>query len=579
MDTPAAGMNADVRPAALGTGLVVELDRQMVRAVLFASVEGQGRFITAHALPSTALPPIDDATVAVKHALRAIEEQTGFALLGPNGVQSPVVDHVGVDFFAVTGHPATPLRLTIVALGDSPVVAPIVAAARRSVAIADLPGARIRTSDGVISGALFERHLRAIRPDTVVLIEGSSTEAEWSSAVGTLVSLVHDETVPQIIIIAREEYQNDAAQRFGEQADLRGIDPSAFSSADIANALETELHAAYEARFDPRASVASDRRPHFAGLVRAGDLVTRFLARRRNQTIVALACGDGTTLHIAAPDGGDAVLRADLDVATNVRAALDLDPDLIARRLPFSVTHEDIAHWVLNRALRPFTVASTPRDVAMEAAVVTALLGAAWDEQMSAYQGRVDTIVAGRPFSNWGAPALALLSIIDIVQPMPDSGLVEIVFDSDGILPAAGAIGEQSPALAADAVELDLMHPAAHVVVVNGTGSEGDLALRGQLQLDNGEVVRFTVPFGSIHRLVVPEGRTASLLLSCEPRFTIGRQPSTDDVVFGRATPLAGSPLGIIIDARGRPLPAAGDTTLRTARMASWLEDLGYKVT
>src|SRR2546423_7093447 len=85
MEGPHAESADEVRPAALGTGLVVELDHRVARAILFASVEGQGRLVASTSVPATTLPPIGDPSIAVKQALREIEEQTGFTLLGSDG--------------------------------------------------------------------------------------------------------------------------------------------------------------------------------------------------------------------------------------------------------------------------------------------------------------------------------------------------------------------------------------------------------------------------------------------------------------------------------------------------------------
>lgn len=575
MERPAANVGDDVRPAALGAGLVIELDRQQARAVLFSSVEGQGRFVAASTAPSTALPPIDDAAVAVKQALRDIELQTGLTLVGPDGVQLPAHDDMGVTYLAITGQPAPPVRLTILAVGASPVADALHAAARRAIAVVDVLGAGVRSVEGVLSGALLEQQLRAFRPDAVVLVEGTAVDAEWSTATGTLAALVNDGALQQIIIVAREQHQHVAAQVFGEHADLRGIDPSEFATAEIAAALEVELNTLYEARIDARGALGSSSPAPFVSLIRAGDLVTRFAARRRGQTVVSVAAGDGAVIHRAAPDGGETTVRPDLDVTHNIRGALALDPRLIANWLPFAMSAEDITHWILNRGLRPFSVVESPRDVVIESAVLTACLRDAWAGGPDA---PADLIIGGRPVSAWRSAALGVFALLNAVQPRPASGLLDVILDRDGLLPAAGAIGEQSPALAADAVELDLLHPTASVVVVAGAGSEGDLAVRGQLRRAGGETVRFTVPYGSLHHLPLAPGHEATLTLSCEPRFTIGGHASADEVTFGDTTPLRGSELGIVIDARGRPLQPANDPTLQATRVATWLEDLGVRV-
>ena len=575
MEQSGADTGGDVRPAALGSGLVIELDRHQARAVLFASVEGQGRFIASAVTASTALPPIDDASVGVKQAIRDIEAQTGQSLMGADGVQLPPSEDIGVNYLATTGQPAPPVRLTVLATGASPVATALVAAARRAISVVDVVGAEVRTAEGNLTAAALEQRVRDFRPDSVVLAEGDSAEAEWSTAAGTLAALVQEGMLSQIIIVAREHFQQIAAQVFGEHADLRGIDPSEFSTPEIAAALETELNTLYEGRLDARSTIASTVPARFVSLVRAGDLVTRFVARRRNISVVSVSAGDGTLVHRATAETGDTIVRSEFDLTHNARGALGLDPRAIAHWLPFTLSTEDITHWVLNRALRPFSVAGSPRDAAIESALLTAFVREMGGADADA---AVNLIIGGRPTGGWRSPGLAVFALLNAVQPAPESGLVEVVLDVDGLLPAAGALGEQSPALAADAVELDLLRPTATVIVVTGSGSEGDLAVRGQLRHGDGEAVRFTVPYGSIHQLPLPDGQQATLTLSCEPRFNIGAHPSADEVVFGSTTPLLGSELGLIIDARGRPLSAVSDPTLQAARVASWLEDLGFRV-
>jgi hypothetical protein len=270
-------------------------------------------------------------------------------------------------------------------------------------------------------------------------------------------------------------------------------------------------------------------------------------------------------------------VRPDLDLFTNVRTALSFDPDQISRWLPFTCGQEELSHWILNRALRPFTIAESSRDLMWESAILCAPLRELWTRFATSRESQIDLIIAGRPWAQWPSAAVSIVSLLNIFQPNPTSGMVEIVLDADGIVAGAGAIGEQSPAMAADAVEMDLTTPSASVVVVQGSGSEGDLAVRGQLRLANGEVTRFSVPYGSMHRLPLPPGQEATLSLTCESRFSIGASSGPEEVVFGRSTPLRGSEIGVVIDARGRPLQLPPDPGTRTARVSAWLEDLGIR--
>lgn len=556
---------------ALGSGLVIDIDRRVARAVLFETVEGQGRFVAAAARPSTLMPPIDDAAVAVRAVMQAISEQTGVSLLGERGLTMPRDNYAGVDVFAITGQPAQPIRLAVVSTGSHPLTPALIAIARNTETIVEAFDQQVRTEAGALSGAELETALRDFRPDTIVLLAGAHAEAEWPTAVGTLGTLLSEGVISQAVILGSDQLQQAAIQTLGEDANLMGLDPAQYEPADVVGAVEVELSNAYEQQIDPAALGPTPGQAAFVGRGRAAELVTRFMARRREQRVLSVGMSDGTLLYWSDAQQSAGVIRPDFDVHLGVKAFLRLNPRLALDLLPFTMSEEDLHNWVLNRALRPTSVAATPRDEAIESALAGVFARQAWQELSSVAGDQVDLIVGGPLFASWSSPALGVLCLLNAIQPAPANGLLEIVLDADGLLAAAGALGEFSPALAADAVVHDLTMPAASVVVVEGSGVEGDLAVRGELAYEGGETVNCTVPYGSIHLLPLADGTRATLALSCDGDFTVGGQ---EQVEFN-ADQLRGGPLGVIIDARGRPMPSASDASLRANRVANWLGDLG----
>lgn len=570
MRTATAGI--DSRPMGDRSALVVDVDFHTARAVLLARVDDQYRFVSATTVPSTAMPPIDDVSVGARQVIRGIEEHSGLFLVGPDGVEVPSSSDHGVDVFALTGQPVAPIRLSAVSVGSSPMLAPLVAAARRTVTVVDSLNDRVRTSDGVLSGVQLEGALREFRPDAVILIQGDSAAAEWSTAVGTLSGLVNDGLLGLIIIVAADTYQQHSAQAFGERADLRGIDPSEFTVADIAVALEAELQGLYEVRVSPHTLIASVDSTRYVSRVRAGDLVTRFIARRREQAVAYIDMADGLVVHWANMDASDMAVRPDIDVFRNVRAVFDHDLAAVGQWLPASASTEELSHWILNRALRPHTVADSPHDVAIERAILIEQAHTVWSGMAAGAESKLDTIVAGRPFTTMAQPGLIALTLLDVFQPDPDGGVVELLLDTDGIVPAAGAIGERSPAIAADVVENDLLSPFATALIVRGSGTAGELAVRGQTRQENGDTARFTVPYGGLHRIPVEAGTSLTLTLVCESSYTIGGQTQLTDITVGPEGMLRGGEYGVIIDARGRGGVGIGQ---QPARVQHWFDDLG----
>ncbi|MEX1158790.1 MAG: hypothetical protein WEC79_07670, partial [Thermomicrobiales bacterium] len=246
--------------------------------------------------------------------------------------------------------------------------------------------------------------------------------------------------------------------------------------------------------------------------------------------------------------------------------------------LPVSMSTEDLSHWILNRALRPNTIAESMHDMLIERAILVELLRTVWGGMSASRHNNVDLIIAGRPFATMSEPALAALALLDALQPDPDGGIVELVLDPDGLVAAAGALGERSPALAADVVEHDLIHPFATAIVVRGSGNDGELAVRGQVRHQNGETELFTVPYGSIHKVQIDANETVPLTLVCEGGYTIGGRDEVTEITAGRNGDLRSGHFGILIDARGRPMNTKVDAASRSSRLQSWFEDLGLKI-
>jgi hypothetical protein len=103
---------------------------------------------------------------------------------------------------------------------------------------------------------------------------------------------------------------------------------------------------------------------------------------------------------------------------------------------------------------------------------------------------------------------------------------------------------------------------------------EGAIAVRGEVRA--GDLVhRFAVPWGSLHVLPFPSGRSAELLVEPEAGIRIGSLEPGVAIEFAGESALGWTRLGIVIDARGRPLRLPDDPPVRARRIRSWLADLG----
>jgi len=112
---------------------------------------------------------------------------------------------------------------------------------------------------------------------------------------------------------------------------------------------------------------------------------------------------------------------------------------------------------------------------------------------------------------------------------------------------------------------------AGTVIALSGTARQGDTALRLDIRYQGGRTIQEEVSFGSLRVIPLQPGQHASLELHPAPGFDVGLgQPGQSATAEAE-----GGTIGIMIDARGRPLPIPDDGEDRRQRMQAWLDGIG----
>ena len=103
-----------------------------------------------------------------------------------------------------------------------------------------------------------------------------------------------------------------------------------------------------------------------------------------------------------------------------------------------------------------------------------------------------------------------------------------------------------------------------------GKANPGDVVMHLTITYDNGSALEVEVEFGSLEVLPLPLGQQAEVHLKPSKRFDVGNGPGRPSK---RRVP--GGAVGLIIDARGRPLQLATDPAELRSQMEQWLWDVG----
>jgi hypothetical protein len=155
----------------------------------------------------------------------------------------------------------------------------------------------------------------------------------------------------------------------------------------------------------------------------------------------------------------------------------------------------------------------------------------------------------------------------DALQP---TGITWLLIDDYGLLPAPGAAATVRLA-SVQTLDSPALTSLGTVVSPVGPARPGEIVLKLQMFYETGGTIQVEVVQGAVEMLPLPSGQQAELVLQPARRIDIGLGPGKG----GPRVKVNGGTLGLIIDARGRPLVLPVDPAERMDRVQQWLWDMG----
>jgi hypothetical protein len=176
-------------------------------------------------------------------------------------------------------------------------------------------------------------------------------------------------------------------------------------------------------------------------------------------------------------------------------------------------------------------------------------------------------ILGGSVFSSASTQGQALLMFLDAVQP---SGMTTVMLDENNLLAMLGAAAQHNSILPIHVMESGAIVNLATVVSPISTANYGALILRVKVTYDDGKEIRVDVKQGSLEMIPLSVGRTAQVRIEPLGRTDVGVGPGKM-----RLDKVKGAALGLVIDARGRPLRLPTDPVRRRELLKKWLWTVG----
>ncbi len=571
--------------------LALDIGTVTTRALLFDMVGGTYRFIATGIAPSTAGAPFGDVGEGVRRAFGQLEEITGRMLLGgdENLIIPSQADGSGVDTFAVTLSAGPPMKSVVVGLLEDVSVD----SARR---LAETTYAQVveilSLNDRRKQDARIDTILR-VRPDLIIMAGGVEGGASLSvrkllEAVGLACFLLPKGQRPQILFAGNTAMQKEVKESLEPLADL-------YTAPNIRPTLEVEQLAPVQTQvaqiFKKVRSQQVIGIPELDAWAKgrliptsmAFGRIIRFLSRIYDPSkgVLGVDVGASATTVAAAFNGN---LSAGVYPRLGLGAGLDkllrrTNLEKITRWLPVDLPDDRVRDYLYNKAAFPASLPATSDEMFIEQALARQVMRIAIQKVAGNFPQ--DASGSGAGLLPWFEPIMATGSVLThaptpgqslsmLLDGLQPTGVTTILLDQNDLVSALGAAADVNPLLAIQVLGSNTVLNLGAVIAPVGKARPGAPILRIRVTYEDGNESNVEVKNGSLEVLPLPLGQTANLRLQPLHRFDVGMGPGR-----GGRLQVIGGDLGVVIDARGRPLTLHPDPDRRRALLKKWLWTLG----
>ena len=571
--------------------LAIEVGTAVTRAVLFDVVEGQYRFVASGKAPSTAEAPFKDIGIGVREAITNLQSVTGSTLLGrDNNLIAPSQsDGTGVDSVIATISAGPVVRTVVVGLLSDVSVE----SARH---LAESTYTRVVDALDLSDHRKPDQQLDAIvrsRPDLVILAGGTDGGASRSmlkilEAVGLACYLLPLEKRPMVLYAGNEKLATDVQELLGAHAGMLKISHNVRPSLDVENL--------GPASNDLASLVVNLRQRQLKGMEElnmwsggnvlptayAQGRMIRFLSQQYESVRGLLSVNIGASAtSVAAGFNGDVVLRTypQFGLGENLAGLLQYtDIEGIMRWLTLDIAPNTLREYLYQKSLYPGTLPATGDDHAIAQAISRQVMYLAVRSAQKDFPGGgqaskgvmppLDLILAGGGAVSDGLSlGQGLLMLLDAIQPV---GILPILIDQNNLLPLLGAAAVRNNYLPVQVIDSGAFIGLGTVISVVASANYGEQILRVKMTYGDGTDVRADVKFGGLDILPLPSGQSARLSLQPLSRADAGLGPGRSGTIT-----VTGGAMGVVIDARGRPLQFPSDPVRRRELIKKWYYTVG----
>lgn len=571
--------------------MAIDVGSCTTRATLFDVVEGSYRFIAIGQSPTTAAAPFKDVGEGVVRAIENLQATTGRIFLSSDrSLIIPSQEGVGIDNFVATISAGPAIKTVIVGLLNDVSLQSVNRLARSTYT-------RVMDSIGVNDRRKPEEQIDGIlnlEPDLILIAGGTNDGATRSvqkiiDIIGLACYLMPPEKRPTVLYAGNQAVASDVTESLSALTTSFHVSPNIRPSLDVEDLQPASRELAN--------AFMQIHRKNMGGLEElyswsGGNLLPTAYAQGRlirfmsqayssNKGILGVDIGASATT-LAAGFQGELTLGVypQFGLGEHLSGLLRYTSlEDIVRWLPLDIPANHVRDYLHQKSTYPESMPATLEDMAIEQAITRQVLRLAMGTLNKDIPSSVHRsfsgwlpyfepiLVGGSAITNAATNGQGLLMLLDGIQPV---GTTTIILDQNHLLPGIGVAAEINPILPVQILESGAFMGLASVVAPISNARPGTPILRGRLITREGSESKFEVNQGTMDALPLPNGQVGQLYLEPLHRADVGFGPGRSGEVQ-----VSGTLVGVVIDARGRPLQLSKESGRRREMIKKWIWTLG----
>ncbi|GJQ58612.1 MAG: methylaspartate mutase [Candidatus Scalindua sp. AMX11] len=550
--------------------------------------------------PTTVESPFEDVTKGVLNSFAELEELSGRTLLDGEKIIMPANDLTGVDMYISTSSAGGGLQMMVAgAVKSMTAQSAQMAALGAGAIVMDI----IASNDKRLPHEKIER-IRYLRPDMILLAGGTDGGtvthvvelAEYIAAANPKPRLGTTFQLPVIYAgnkEAREKIkevlESKTALRITEnlrpQLERENLNPA---RKEIQN-LFLEHVMAHAPGYNKLMTWTSA--PIMPTPAAVGKII-QAIAKKDDINVVGVDIGGATTDVFSVFDGiFNRTVSANYGMSYSVsNVVAETGIENITKWLSFEADEADVRNRIKNKMIRPTTIPQLLEDLKIEHAIAREALRLAFEQHKSLAvslrgvqrgkdisesfkqteeketlidMNKLDLIVgSGGVLSHAPRRSQAMMMMIDAFQPR---GITMLAVDSIFMMPHLGVLSTINEQAATEVFEKDCLIYLGHCVSLTNSGKLGSKCIEYRIVFHDKREEAETVLFGELRCIDLPVGKEAEIELTPTKKFDLGN--GKGQKVTAKVT---GGVVGLVIDARGRPLSISGDKGLQRGQISKW---------